>query len=244
MESELFGYEKGAFTGAMSRKLGRFDLADGGTIFLDEIGEIPLELQAKLLRVLQDGKFERIGSNKTVKVDARVIAATNRNLSNEVRDGKFRKDLYYRLKVFPIWIPPLRDRAEDIPELTVKFIDEFNKSMGKKIEHIPRKTIEKLQRYLWPGNIRELRNVIEHAVILSEGESLHVELPQDDESENIIIDSLEENERKHILKVLKQTRWRVKGKMGAAEVLKMNPSTLFFRMKKLGIMHHPSDKSI
>jgi formate hydrogenlyase transcriptional activator len=240
MESELFGYEKGAFTGAMTRKLGRFEIAHGSTLFLDEIGEIPLGLQAKLLRVLQEGRFERIGGTKTVEVDVRIITATNRNLSEEVRQGKFRQDLYYRLKVFPIWIPPLRDRVEDIPELAMKFIDEYTRSMGKNIENIPRKAMEMLQVYLWPGNVRELKNVIEHAMILSDGKTLDIQVPQNTESDLFDNDSLEENERKYIIKVLEQTGWRVKGKMGAAEILQINPSTLFFRMKKLGISRNPS----
>ena len=239
VESELFGHEKGAYTGADSTQLGRFEIADGGTLFLDEIGEMPIELQAKLLRVLQDGCFERLGSTKTISVDVRVIAATNRNLSEEIKKGKFRQDLYYRLSVFPISIPPLRERIEDIQVLVLKFVEEFSKSMGKEIKEIPKKTIEILKNYLWPGNVRELRNVIEHSMILSNGPVLNIKLPQEADNENQLDYSLEENERRHILNILNRAQWRVKGKNGAADILKINPSTLYFRMKKLGI--HPAD---
>ena len=163
VESELFGREKGAFTGALTRQVGRFEIADGSTLFLDEIGELPLELQAKLLRVLEAGEFERLGSPRTIKVDVRVIAATNRDLAEEIRKGRFREDLYYRLNVFPILVPPLRERAEDIPLLVWTFLEEFSSRMGKKITQVPRQTMEALQRHPWPGNVRELRNVIEHA---------------------------------------------------------------------------------
>ena len=239
VESELFGHEKGAYTGATSTQLGRFEIADGGTLFLDEIGEMPLELQAKLLRVLQDGCFERLGSTKTISVDVRVIAATNRKLSEEILKGKFRHDLYYRLSVFPITIPPLRERVEDIPVLVLKFVDEFSKSMGKEIKEIPKKTIEIMKGYSWPGNVRELRNVVEHSMILNSGPLLNIKLPQKNGSENTEDTSLEENERRHILTILNRTQWRIKGKNGAADILKINPATLYFRMKKLGI--HPSN---
>lgn len=235
LESELFGYEKGAFTGAITRKLGRFEIASGSTIFLDEIGEIPLDFQAKFLRVIHEGEFERIGGTQTIKVDCRIITATNRDLFEEANKGTFRQDLYYRLKVFPIWIPPLRDRVEDIVELTIKFVDEFSKKMGKKIERIPRQTIALLKGYAWPGNIRELRHLIEQAMILSDGSILNIKLPQHNQREIAAIDSMEENDRKYIMKVLYKTKWQVKGKMGAAEILKMHPATLFSKMKKLGI---------
>ena len=240
VESELFGREKGAYTGAVSTQPGRFEIADGGSLFLDEIGEMPLELQAKLLRVLQDGCFERLGSTRTISVDVRVIAATNRDLVEEIRKGKFRQDLYYRLSVFPISIPPLRERVEDIQELVFKFVKEFSKTMGKEIKEIPKKTIEMLQQYEWPGNVRELRNVIEHSMILSNGPVLDVKQPQTTGMERTGDASLAENEKRHILNVLNRTRWRIKGKDGAADILKINPSTLYFRLKKLGI--HPSDK--
>ena len=235
VENELFGHEKGAFTGAVSTQLGRFEVADGGTVFLDEIGEMPLEVQAKLLRVLQDSCFERLGSTKTISVNVRVIAATNRNLSEEIKKGKFRQDLYYRLSVFPIFIPPLRERGEDIRILAFKFVEEFSKSMGKEIKKIPQKTIDLLQNYSWPGNVRELRNVIEHSMILSSGSELNIKLPPEAGGETPLRASLEEIERRHILNVLNSTRWHVKGKNGAADILKMNPSTLYSRMKKLGI---------
>ena len=177
IESELFGREAGAYTGAASSQVGRFVVADGSTLFLDEVGEFPVELQAKLLRVLQDGRFERLGSPKTVTVDVRIIAATNRDLEQAVRDGKFRPDLYHRLNVFPIRVPPLRERREDIPPLAWAFVESLGRRMGKSIKSIPRKTMDQLQRYSWPGNVRELSNVIERAMILASGDTLHVELP-------------------------------------------------------------------
>ncbi len=236
VESELFGREKGAYTGAMARQIGRFEVADGSTLFLDEIGELPLDLQAKLLRVLESGEFERLGSSRTIKVNVRVIAATNRNLQEAVKLGKFREDLYYRLNVFPILVPPLRERAEDIPLLVWAFLQEFCTRMGKKITQVPRKTMEALQRYRWPGNVRELRNVIEHAAIITPGDTLTVGL-LDEANSTPAPDNqtLAEAERAHILRVLERANWHVKGPQGAAALLGMNAGTLYGRMKKLGI---------
>jgi len=236
IESELFGHEKGAFTGADKAVKGRFEVADGGTLFLDEIGELPLNLQAKLLRVLQDGEFERIGNSQTKKVDVRIIAATNKVLKKEIQEGKFRKDLYYRLSAYPITVPPLRERKEDIPLLISHYVEKFSKEMGKTIESVPKKMIEKLINYSWPGNVRELENVIERAVVISQGKSLNVidefyQEPIDSES----IKSLEENEKSYIIKVLDKTKGRIEGKSGAAALLGINPSTLRSRIKKLGI---------
>ena len=241
IESELFGREKGAFTGANVRQIGRFELADGGTIFLDEIGEMPLELQSKLLRFIQDGEFERLGNPRTIKVNVRIIAASNRNLEEEIRNGRFREDLFYRLNVFPITIPPLRQRTEDIPLLVHHFIAKFNKKMGKKIESISKETMKALQEYSWPGNVRELESVVERAVITSPGTSLQVldrfdtfrkagELVAED------VKALADLEQDHILQVLKTTGWRIEGKNGAALLLGLNPSTLRARMRKYGIL--------
>jgi chemotaxis protein methyltransferase CheR len=236
IESELFGHERGAFTDAHAKRIGRFEAAHGATIFLDEIGEMPLEMQAKLLRVLQDGEFERIGSTKTTQVDVRVIAATNRNLEQDVNDGLFRKDLWYRLNVFPITAPPLRDRLEDIPLLVTYFMEIFARKQGKNITVIPQKAISKLQQYSWPGNVRELENVIERAVINSSGNRLQLadELTVQKEMEPTF-KSMEEVERDHIVRVLEQTNWKVSGQNSAAEILKLNRSTLRARMKKLHI---------
>jgi transcriptional regulator with GAF, ATPase, and Fis domain len=241
IESELFGREKGAFTGADSRQIGRFELADGGTIFLDEIGELPLELQPKLLRVLQDGEFERLGSPRTIKVDVRVIAATNRNLDDEIRSGRFRQDLFYRLNVFPILSPPLRQRKEDIPLLVNHFVAKFNKKIGKKIEAVAKETLKTLQEYHWPGNVRELENVVERAVITSQGNTLQVldrfDSPRQTEgAAGEKVKSLAVLEHDHILQVLRQTGWRIEGKNGAALILGLNPSTLRARMWKSGIV--------
>ncbi len=244
IESELFGREKGAYTGALTKQVGRFEVAHGSTILLDEISELSLELQAKLLRVLQEGQFERLGSSKTIHVDVRVIATTNRDLAKAVREGHFREDLYYRLNIFPISVPPLRERREDIPELVWFFVREFSETMRKSIERIPRKSMEILQRYSWPGNVRELRNVIERSMILSKGSTLEVILPKIDETSNLDGITLKQLERKHILNVLDKTGWRIKGKSGAAEILGLKPSTLFFKMKKLGIYRHNSLDSI
>jgi len=239
VESELFGREKGAYTGAMARQIGRFEVADGSTLFLDEIGELPLDLQAKLLRVLESGEFERLGSSTTIKVNVRVVAATNRNLQEAVKQGKFREDLYYRLNVFPILVPPLRDRVEDISLLVWAFLQEFCTRMGKRITQVPRKTMEALQRYRWPGNVRELRNVIEHAAIVTKGSTLTVGLlDEDDSAVATEIQTMAEAERAHILRVLEKANWHIKGPRGAAALLGMNAGTLYGRMKRLGIRPH------
>ena len=235
VESELFGRQKGAYTGALTSQVGRFEVADGSSIFLDEIGELSPELQVKLLRVLQEGEFERLGSPKTIRVNVRVIAATNRDLSAEVRKGNFREDLYYRLNVFHIEVPPLRERLDDIPRLVWTFANEFAEKMGKKIQTVPKRTMEALQRYHWPGNVRELRNIIEHAVIISASEILKVQLPQDPRGVTSRILTLKDAERQHITKVLDRTNWRIKGPHGAAELLGLKPSTLYTKMTKLGI---------
>ncbi len=234
VESELFGREKGAYTGALTQQSGRFDLADQSSLFLDEIGELSLEVQAKLLRVLQEGQFERLGNPKTLKVNVRVIAATNRDLAEDVRKGRFRQDLFYRLNVFPIKIPPLRERVQDIPLLVWSFLEEFSTRMGKKITQIPRKSMDTLERYSWPGNIRELRNVIERSVIISCDETLRV--PPFQELQQISQPvTLAEYEREHILRILEMTKWHIKGAYGAANLLGLKPSTLYTRMRKLGI---------
>jgi formate hydrogenlyase transcriptional activator len=252
IESELFGHEKGAFTGATAQRRGRFELADGGTIFLDEVGELPLELQAKLLRVLEDGEFERVGGSRTLNVDVRVIAATNRNLAEAVRQGIFRSDLYYRLNIYPITMPPLREHREDIPLLVAHFVKQLNSKMGKEIETVPQSAVTALQNYHWPGNIRELRNVIERAVIITRGAKLQLidntePLAQVAGFQQSAIpfvsqsfpaagaETLEQSEYNLILRTLKQVYWKVEGPGGAAELLKINPSTLRARMKKLGI---------
>ncbi len=238
IESELFGHERGAFTGAISRKIGRFELADGGTIFLDEIGDLPLEMQTKLLRVLQEGEFERVGGIRTIKVNVRVIAATNRDLKMAMRENRFRSDLYYRLNVFPVAIPPLRERTEDIELLVKHFVNKYTARMGKRIDTIPQKKLAALMCYSWPGNVRELENVIERAVILSEGHSLQLDdcLPQPEGTSGASpIVTLDEAQRAHILKVLQLTRGKVSGERGAAQILGIKPTTLESRMKKLGI---------
>jgi len=235
IESELFGREKGAYTGALSRQTGRFEVADGSTIFLDEISELPLELQAKLLRVIEIGEFERLGSSHTIRVNVRIITATNRDLSSLVQRGTFREDLYYRLNVFPITIPPLRERTDDIPLLVWSFVKEFERTMGKRIDTIPRKSMEALQRYSWAGNIRELRNVIERAMIVSKDGILLIQMPEHVPAEHSETQSFEEITRSHIIKVLQSTGWRIRGKDGAAEVLGMKPTTLQSKMIKLGI---------
>jgi len=234
IESELFGREKGAFTSALSKQIGRFELADASTIFLDEIDTLPQELQAKLLRVLESGEFERLGSPRTVKVDVRIISATNRDLARGVRAGGFREDLYYRLNVFQIAVPPLRERREDILPLVWSFVQEFSKRMGKRIESIPQKGVEALQAYPWPGNVRELRNVTERAMIITTGPVLHLDVPKIAQSGEAS-GTLEEVEKRHIIEALNTTGWRVSGKHGAAEILGINPKTLESRMQKLGI---------
>jgi PAS domain S-box-containing protein len=238
IESELFGHERGAFTGAQTRQMGRFEVADGTSIFLDEIGELPLELQTKLLRVIQDGEFERLGSTRTIKVDVRMIAATNRDMETEVSKGHFREDLFYRLNVFPITVPSLRDRIEDIPLLTQFFLEKVSKRLGKSIELIPERVMQKLQDYPWPGNVRELENVIERAVINSSGPKLcladNLAGPAKREM-STPLKSLQEIETDHIIRVLEETTWRIDGAKGAALILDMNPSTLRSRLRKLGI---------
>ncbi len=235
IESELFGREKGAYTGALARQIGRFETANGGTVFLDEVGELPGDLQAKLLHVLESGQFERVGSPDTIHVDIRIVAATNKDLSAAVQNGDFRKDLYYRLNVFPIEVPPLRQRREDIPILVWSFVQEFSDKMHKKIEMIPSETMEELQNYTWPGNVRELRNVMERAMILTKGTSLHVDIPRSIDSMPQQDMGLAEFERNHILDTLSNTGWKVRGKNGAAERLRLKPSTLESKMQKLGI---------
>ena len=254
LEAELFGHERGAFTGAISQKIGRFELADRGTLFLDEIGDIPLELQPKLLRVLQEQEFERLGSNRTQRVDVRVVAATNRDLSRLVADREFRSDLYYRLNVFPIQIPPLRERREDVPLLVRYFVQNFSRRLNKTVEYVPTDAMDALVNYGWPGNIRELENLIERAVLLSPGKELRVpvsELKSATLSSNgnvvadiplfssspssVPITTLEEAERQHILRALRQTEWRIAGPKGAAAILGMKRTTLQARMRKLGI---------
>jgi transcriptional regulator with GAF, ATPase, and Fis domain len=255
IESELFGHEKGSFTGASTRQIGRFELADGATIFLDEIGDLPFNLQAKLLRVLQEGEFERLGSSKTIRANVRVIAATNRDLLQAMREDSFRSDLYYRLAVYPLQMPPLREHKEDIELLANAFLKEANRRLGRSLQVIPRRVLETLERYDWPGNVRELQNVIERAAVTSAGREL--QLPERWESISLrsysglkaaisagISDyeaaaphaTLEEFERKHIIRVLEQTAWRIEGPKGAAMILGLNPSTLRSRMQKLGIV--------
>ena len=251
IESELFGHEKGAFTGADTKRLGRFSLASGGTLFLDEVGELPFELQSKLLRVLEEGEFEMLGSSRTLKVDVRVIAATNRNLSEAVALGTFRSDLFYRLSIFPITMPPLRERKEDIPMLVTHLVNQVSTKLGRNIETIPQSALRLLEDYDWPGNVRELRNVIERAVIVTQGPKLqftetfepltswhdplitHTDLQRDEESEG---DTLEQSEYRLILRTLRKVHWRVEGPGGAAELLNVHASTLRSRMRKLGIV--------
>lgn len=240
IESELFGREKGAFTGADARQIGRFELADGSTIFLDEIGDMPLELQSKLLRIIQDGEFERLGNPRTIKIDVRIIAATNRDLEEEIRNGNFREDLFYRLNVFPITIPPLRQRKEDIPLLVNHFVAKFNKKIGKKIETLPKDALNILQEYHWPGNVRELESVIERAVIISQGTSLQItdmfnSFRKADKPAGQDVKTLADLEYDHILQVLQKTDWQIEGEKGAAVLLGLHPSTLRARMRKYGI---------
>jgi transcriptional regulator with GAF, ATPase, and Fis domain len=237
IESELFGHEKGAFTGAHSRRLGRFEVANGATLFLDEIGELPLELQPKLLQVIQNGEFERLGSSETIKVDVRIIAATNRNLEDEMRKGRFREDLWYRMNVFPITVPPLRDRLEDIPLLVNHYVAKVAKRLGRSIEMVPVSVMDTLKHHHWPGNIRELENVIERAVINSPGSKLrlvdNLKTPHQEsvESEGTLADV----EREYIARVLEQVHWKVSGRNSAAEILHIDRSTLRARMRKLRI---------
>ena len=238
LESELFGHEKGAFTGAIAQKIGRFELAHQGTLFLDEIGDITLELQSKLLRVLQEHEFERLGSTRTIRVDLRLVAATNRDLARMVSDKEFRSDLYYRLNVFPLVVPPLRDRPEDIPLLVRYFAQKHARRMNKRIEAIPTETMLMLSKYHWPGNIRELENLIERAVILSHGPDLHVPLAElriPDSAPANGVETLEAAEREHILRALEQASWVIGGPSGAATRLGMKRTTLQSKMRKLGI---------
>ncbi len=239
VESELFGHEKGAFTGAVQQRIGRFELADKGTIFLDEVGELPPETQVKLLRVLQEGEFERVGSSMPIKVDVRIIAATNKKLKEEIKSGSFRSDLFYRLSVFPLTVPPLKERKSDIPILANFFLAKFAKDMGKRIDGISGGTMERLMSYSWPGNIRELQNVIERAVVLAREPIVRIDEALEERADEGIgapdSGTLEDVERAHILRVLEDTNWVVHGKNGAALILGMNPDTLRSRMKKLGI---------
>jgi transcriptional regulator with GAF, ATPase, and Fis domain len=241
VESELFGHEKGAFTGAVSRKIGRFELADGGTMFLDEVSELPLELQAKLLRVLQEGEFERVGSSHTLTVNVRVIVATNRDLAMAVQTGSFRADLFYRLNVFPLTLPPLRERKDDIPLLVECFLTRMTKKLGKALTGLSEDSMAHAMRYSWPGNVRELQNVIERAAILARGpiieidEALEQRLPSNDHP--LPAASLQDIERAHILRVLAETNGIIEGPRGAARILGLHPNTLRFRLQKLGIKH-------
>jgi len=252
IESELFGHEKGAYTGADKQRSGRFEIANGGSLFLDEVGELPLELQAKLLRVLEEGEFERVGGSHTIKVDVRLIAATNRNLAEAVAKGNFRSDLYYRLSIFPMTMPPLRERQEDIPMLVSHLAQQISSKLGKEIAAIPHSAMTVLQNYSWPGNVRELRNVIERAVIISDRSKLRLidsldlvrledafqtgDTPYGSDHEHESeIETLDQNEYRLILRTLKKVHWRVEGQGGAADLLGVHASTLRSRMKKLGI---------
>ena len=243
IESELFGREKGAYTGALSRQIGRFELANGSTLFLDEIGDLPSDVQVKLLRVLEEKQIERLGSPRSVPVDVRIIAATNRDLDEAVREGRFRQDLYYRLNVFPITLPPLRERREDIPALVSALVGEFGTALGKNIESISRESMDELQRYHWPGNVRELRNVIERAMIVAKGPKLWIEPPGKAVASLTPLLTMEEVEREHIRRVLEMTGWRVRGRNGAAEMLGIKPTTLESRMARLGISRGAEDRT-
>jgi transcriptional regulator with GAF, ATPase, and Fis domain len=235
IESELFGREKGAFTGALARQIGRFEVANGSTIFLDEIGDLPRETQIKLLRVLQERQIERLGSPQPITVDTRIIAATHRNLEQRIAEGTFREDLYYRLNVFPIHVPPLRERLEDIPLLVWRFVQEFSKSFGKHVDSIAEDSMTALQRYEWPGNLRELRNVVERAMITSQGGRLTITAPETSVAASQRSQRLVDVEREHMRRVLDAANWRIRGPGGAAERLGVKPTTLETRMAKLGI---------
>jgi transcriptional regulator with GAF, ATPase, and Fis domain len=235
IESELFGREKGAFTGALARQVGRFELADRSTIFLDEIGDLSPDIQVKLLRVLEEKEIERLGNPRALRVDTRIIAATHRNLEQRVAEGRFREDLYYRLNVFPIEVPPLRERGEDIPLLVWRFVEEFSRAFGKKVASIGDDNLAALKQYSWPGNIRELRNVVERAMITTTGGTLTIPVPQPTAASARRSVKLIDVEREHILQVLESTRWRVRGASGAAEQLGLKPTTLETRMSKLGL---------
>jgi formate hydrogenlyase transcriptional activator len=241
VESELFGREKGAFTGALSRQIGRFELANHSTIFLDEIGDLPADVQVKLLRVLEERQIERLGSPQSIAVDTRIIAATHRNLEQRISEGLFREDLFYRLNVFPIYVPPLRERVEDIPQLVWRFVEEFATSFGKRIESIDRDNLIALQQYTWPGNIRELRNAVERAMIVATGRQLVIPVPQATVASTKRSPKLIDVEKEHILGVLEHTGWRIRGATGAAARLGLKPTTLETRMAKLGLKrttHH------
>ena len=239
IESELFGREKGAYTGALARQIGRFELADHSTIFLDEIGDLPPDIQVKLLRVLEEHQIERLGSPKPIRVDTRIVAATHRNLEQRILDGSFREDLYYRLNVFPIFVPPLRERVEDIPLLVWRFVDEFSKALAKRIDSIPRETMAALQRHTWPGNVRELRNVVERAMIVATGPKLRIVVPGPSPAAEKRSARLADIEKEHIRSVLETTRWRIRGAGGAADRLGLRPTTLETRMAKLGLTRPP-----
>jgi formate hydrogenlyase transcriptional activator len=236
IESELFGREKGAFTGADTRRVGRFEVADGSTFCLDEIGELPLEIQVKLLRVIQYNEFERLGSSHTIKVDVRIVATTNRDLEDEVKKGRFRQDLFYRLNVFPITVPPLRQRISDIPLMVNSFIERYARKFRKQITSIPKDTLKALQDYPWPGNVRELESIIERAIILCPGPVFQLADKLTFPQVSSGMKTLEETERAQILRVLSETRWRIEGKKGASVILGIHPSTLRARMHKLGIV--------
>ncbi|NQZ52638.1 MAG: sigma 54-interacting transcriptional regulator [Piscirickettsiaceae bacterium] len=243
IESELFGHEKGSFTGAISRRIGRFELADGGTIFLDEIGELSLDLQVKLLRVVQEGEFERLGGTTTISVDVRIIAATHRDLKAMVAKGDFREDLFYRLNVFPITLPPLRERGKDIAIVVQSFVTKFSQKMAKQIDIIPQAVMDELSNYSWPGNVRELENIIERAVILSNNNVLKLQDRLTDRSSVNVqanLKTFSEMEKDYIIKVLEHTDWRISGEHGAASILEMHPNTLRSRMSKLGIRRSTS----
>jgi formate hydrogenlyase transcriptional activator len=243
LESELFGHEKGAFTGAIMRKAGRFEVADKGTLFLDEVGDIPLEVQSKLLRVLQEHEFERLGSTRTQQVDVRIVAATHRNLRQMVEDGGFRSDLFYRLDVFPLTIPALRDRREDIPLLVRHYVDKYSRRMKRGIEMIPTQAMEMMMNYSWPGNVRELQNFIERAVILSPGTTLRVPLAElkqaEDRTPTAKLSTLEEVERDYVLRAIRESNWVIGGPNGAAARLGMKRTTLAYRIRKLNIPIRP-----
>jgi len=233
VEGELFGRAKGAYPGALTKPAGRFEIADGSTLFLDEIGELSMELQVKLLRVLEEGEFERLGSSKTLRTNVRVITATNQDLGKKIREGKFRQDLFYRLNVFPIHISPLRQRTDDIMPLTWSFIQKFSENMGRQINTIEKDSLEAIKNYSWPGNVRELRNVIEHSFIVGTDKTLRVSLVENIDSGLVL--NLQDHEKAHILQVIGSTNWRIRGHKGAAEILGLKPTTLYSRMKKLDI---------
>ena len=243
IESELFGREKGAYTGALARQVGRFELAHRSTIFLDEIGDLPPDVQVKLLRVLEERQIERLGSPRPITVDTRIIAATHRNLEQRISEGTFREDLYYRLNVFPIHVPPLRERVEDIPLLVWRFVEEFSKAFGKRIDSIDKDNLAALQQYPWPGNIRELRNVVERAMIVATQQRLTIPVPQASAAAVRRSARLVDVEKEHIRAVLESTAWRIRGVGGAAERLGLKPTTLETRMAKLGIIRPGHERS-